>query len=72
MLVLTRRPGEAIIFKSPDSNGEDGDVTELVVLGVNGNQVRFGVCAPKHIEIDRKEIRDRKDRGKKWTKDEEL
>lgn len=33
------------------------------VLGIMGNQIRFGYSAPKDVEIDRAEVRDRKDRG---------
>jgi len=51
MLILTRRPVETIYI------GEDVTVT---VLGVNGNQVRFGINAPRHIEIDRAEVREKK------------
>lgn len=53
MLILTRRPVETIYI------GEDVTVT---VLGVVGNQVRFGIEAPRHIVIDRAEIRERKRR----------
>ncbi len=50
MLILTRRVGEAIVI------GEDVTVT---VLGVKGNQVRFGVNAPKTVAVHREEIFDR-------------
>jgi hypothetical protein len=33
------------------------------VLGVVGNQVRFGIEAPRHITIDRAEIHERKKRA---------
>lgn len=47
MLVLTRKPGEAIMV---------GDDIELVVIGVEGDQVKLGIQAPKQIDIYRKEI----------------
>jgi len=50
MLVLTRRIGETIRI------GPDIVVT---VLGVKGTQVRFGVEAPRDIEVHREEIFER-------------
>jgi carbon storage regulator len=54
MLILTRRPVESICI------GEEVTVT---VLGVVGNQVRFGIEAPREITIDRAEIHERKKRA---------
>lgn len=54
MLILTRRPVETIYI------GEEVTVT---VLGVVGNQVRFGIEAPRSIVIDRAEIHERKKRA---------
>ena len=51
MLVLTRRPGEAV-WMGPDIS--------VRVLGVKGNQVRLGFIAPKEVEVDREEIAKRK------------
>jgi carbon storage regulator len=50
MLVVTRHIGERIMI------GSDVVVT---VLGVNGNQVRLGVEAPKDIPVHREEIFER-------------
>ena len=47
MLVLTRRIGEVLNV---------GDDVEIAVLGIKGNQVRFGIKAPKEVPVDRHEI----------------
>lgn len=47
MLILTRRMGENLRI------GEDVTVT---VLGVNGNQVRLGINAPKSVAVHREEV----------------
>ena len=54
MLILTRRPVETIYI---------GDEVTITVLGVVGNQVRFGIEAPRNIVIDRAEIHERKKRA---------
>ena len=54
MLILTRRPAEAIYI---------GEQVTVTVLGVVGNQVRFGIEAPRSIAIDRAEIYERKKRS---------
>jgi len=54
MLILTRRPVETIYI---------GDEVTITVLGVVGNQVRFGIEAPRSIVIDRAEIHERKKRA---------
>ena len=48
MLILTRRIGESLII---------GDKEIVVtVLGVKGNQIRIGIEAPKHVQINREEV----------------
>ena len=47
MLILTRRPGEAIRI---------GDDVEVYVVAVNGNQVRLGIKAPRSVAVHREEI----------------
>ncbi|MBD2786439.1 carbon storage regulator CsrA [Xenorhabdus sp. DI] len=47
MLILTRRPQEKIRV---------GDDTEIVILGISGNQVKIGIEAPKDTPVYREEI----------------
>ncbi|KIP21274.1 hypothetical protein JV16_01512 [Anoxybacillus ayderensis] len=47
MLVLTRKIKEAIHI---------GDDIEVVVLAIDGEQVKLGIHAPKHIDVHRKEV----------------
>lgn len=47
MLILTRKTSERVRI------GEDIVIT---VFGINGNQVRLGVEAPRNIEVHREEI----------------
>ncbi len=47
MLALTRKKGESIVI---------GDNVEVVVLSVNGDQVKLGIMAPKNVSVHRKEI----------------
>lgn len=47
MLVLTRKPNQAI---------QIGDDIEIKILAIEGEQIKIGIKAPKHIEIHRKEI----------------
>lgn len=47
MLVLTRKRNESIQI------GED---IEVKVLGIEGDQVKLGISAPKSVDIYRKEI----------------
>ena len=50
MLILTRRVGETIFI---------GDEVRLAVLGIKGDQVRFGIEAPDAVAVHREEIYDR-------------
>jgi carbon storage regulator len=52
MLVLTRRIGETLTI------GNHAEIT-FTVLGIQGNQVRVGVDAPKQIAVHRQEIFER-------------
>lgn len=47
MLVLTRKKNEAI---------QIGDDIEVKVLGIEGDQIKLGINAPKSIDIHRKEV----------------
>ncbi|NOU70000.1 carbon storage regulator CsrA [Paenibacillus sp. LMG 31458] len=47
MLVLARKKGESIMI---------GDNIEIVILGSEGDTIRVGIRAPKHVEVFRKEI----------------
>ena len=47
MLALTRRKGESIII---------GDNIEVILLSIQGDQIKLGIVAPKEISVHRKEI----------------
>lgn len=47
MLVLTRRLGESITI------GED---IKIIIVDIDGHQVKLGVEAPRNIEIYREEL----------------
>lgn len=50
MLILTRRIGETIHI---------GDDITVTVLGINGQQVKFGTSAPREVDVHRQEIYER-------------
>ncbi len=52
-LILTRRVGERIMI---------GDDIILEVRGIVRGEVRLGIDAPQDVEVDREEVRIRKDR----------
>lgn len=47
MLVLSRKSNESIMI---------GANVEIIVLGVEGDNVKLGIRAPKDVEIHRKEV----------------
>lgn len=47
MLVLSRKKGESIVIQ---------DQIELTILSVDGDIVKVGISAPKHVDIFRKEV----------------
>lgn len=47
MLILSRKKMESIVIN---------DDIEVVVLGIQGNKIRIGIEAPKHISIHRMEV----------------
>ncbi|WP_226678956.1 carbon storage regulator CsrA [Mesobacillus jeotgali] len=47
MLVLTRKENESLIIN---------ENIEITVLGIDGDQIKLGIKAPKEIPILRKEI----------------
>lgn len=52
MLVLSRRIDETLVI---------GNNIKVTVLGINGNQVRIGIDAPKDVVVDRLEVAQRKE-----------
>ncbi|MCB1725745.1 MAG: carbon storage regulator [Gammaproteobacteria bacterium] len=59
MLIVTRKPGEALYI------GNDITVT---ICEVKGNQVRVGVHAPQHVNIERDDIVNREPRRRAGRK----
>ena len=49
MLALTRKKGDSILV---------GDNVEIFVLGIQGDQVKLGIEAPRNVSIYRKEVYD--------------
>jgi carbon storage regulator len=54
MLVLTRKPGEAVLI--------DGAI-QVRVVAIRGNQVRLGFAAPESVGILRDELNSESRRG---------
>ena len=57
MLILTRKINESIVI---------GDDVTVTVLGVQGNQIRLGINAPKNVSVHREEIYDRIQQNKSY------
>ena len=55
MLVLTRKNGAGVVLTL-----EDGRTIELTVVEISRGRVKIGLVAPATIEIDRREVYDRK------------
>lgn len=51
MLILSRRPNESLRI---------GGNVVITVVGLSGNQIRFGITAPPSVVIDREEVHQRK------------
>ncbi|RMH61837.1 MAG: carbon storage regulator [Calditrichaeota bacterium] len=47
MLVLTRRLGEAITI---------GDDIKIIIVDIEGHQIKLGIEAPREVEIYREEL----------------
>ena len=47
MLALTRKKGEALVINNN---------IEITVLEIRGDQIKFGISAPKDVPIYRKEV----------------
>jgi carbon storage regulator len=47
VLVLSRKKNESIII---------GDSIEIKIIGIEGDQVRIGIEAPRDIDVHRKEV----------------
>lgn len=50
MLILTRKPGGAVIVRVGDT------VIEVKVVDVRGRQISLGFGAPKNVQVNREEI----------------
>lgn len=60
-LIITRRPGEAIVAIQPD-----GSQRRIYVVSVDGNTVRLALDAPKDVEIVREELLPKEARRRWW------
>jgi len=54
MLILSRKINEVLVIETPA-----GELIEITVLDVKGNQVRIGTSAPKDISVNREEVLER-------------
>ena len=60
MLKITRNKGETLVI---------GDDVRVHHLGYRNGEVKFGISAPKHISVDRMELREQKSRQKRSEED---
>ena len=51
MLVLSRKPKERLVLKTPE-----GQRIEVVICQVQRSKVRVGIQAPREVVIERKEL----------------
>jgi len=56
MLILTRKIGQSLII---------GDDIEVKVVGIDGENIKIGISAPKNVSVVRKELLEVKDENKK-------
>ncbi|AEF17907.1 MULTISPECIES: carbon storage regulator CsrA [Thermoanaerobacterium] len=56
MLILTRKIGQSLII---------GDDIEVMVVGIDGENIKIGISAPKDVTVMRKELLEVKDENKK-------
>ena len=56
MLVLKRHENEEVVI---------GDGIRVVVIEIQNNAVRLGFVAPQEVEVDRAEVWETKQRGKR-------
>jgi carbon storage regulator len=47
MLVLTRKPNQSIVI---------GDDIRIMVVSIEGDQVKLGIEAPRHLTVHRSEV----------------
>ena len=50
MLVLSRKPGEKVVFTRGDQ------VIELCIVDIRGDRVRVGINAPEDVRVIREEL----------------
>jgi len=48
-LILTRKKGQSIMIN---------DNIEIIISAIDGDQIKIGINAPKHVKIYRKEVVD--------------
>ncbi len=53
VLILTRRTHQCLYI------GDGPDRIKVEILGVQGNQVRIGITAPKNVPVHREEVWER-------------